>query len=48
MFPKLNLRKIGQGQPGVIILANLNGVASQMLHTKFRGNRLTGSGEEDF
>ena len=24
------------------------GLESQMLHTKFRGNRLAGSGEEDF
>ena len=48
MFPKLTCRKIGQGQPRVIILANYDGVKSQMLHAKFRGNRLTGSGEEDF
>ena len=29
-------------------LINYDGPASLMLHTKFRGNRLTGSGEEDF
>ena len=27
---------------------NYDGPTSQMLHTKFRGNRPTGSGEEDF
>ena len=32
----------------VIILSNYNGLKSPMLHTKFRGNRPTGSGEEDF
>ena len=32
----------------VIMLANYDGVESQRLHTKFCGNRLTGSGEEDF
>ena len=32
----------------VIILSNYNGLKSLMQHTKFRGNRLTGSGEEDF
>ena len=32
----------------VIILANHDGLKSPMLHTKFRGNQPTGSGEEDF
>ena len=31
----------------VIIYTNYNGQESPMLHTKFRGNRPTGSGEED-
>ena len=40
--------KIGQGQPRVIIWTNYDGLESPMLHTKFRGNRSTGSREEDF
>ena len=32
----------------VIILSNYDGLKSTMLHIKFRGNRPTGSGEEDF
>ena len=32
----------------VMILTNYDGPESQMLHTKFRGNRSTGSGEEIF
>ena len=32
----------------VIILSNYNGLMPRMLHTKFRGNLPTGSGEEDF
>ena len=31
-----------------MIYINYNGPASPMLHTKFRGNLSTGSGEEDF
>ena len=31
----------------VMIYINYDGPASPMLHTKFRGNRTTGSGEED-
>ena len=31
-----------------MIYIRSNGPASPMLHTKFRGNRLAGSGEEDF
>ena len=41
-------RKIGQGQPRVIIWTNYDGLESPMLHTKFHGNRSAGSGEEDF
>ena len=48
MFPNLTFRKIGQGHPRVIILSNYDWLKSTMLHTKFRGNRPTGSGEEDF
>ena len=32
----------------VIILANYDGLESPMLHTNFRVNRPTGSGEEGF
>ena len=38
---------IGQGHSRVIIYINYVGQESPMLH-KFRENRLTGSGEEDF
>ena len=31
-----------------MIYINYDGLASPMLHTKFCGNRPTGSGEEDF
>ena len=41
-------RKLGQGQPRIIIWTNCDGPESKMLHTKFPGNRSTGSGEEDF
>ena len=40
--------KIGQGQPRVIIWTNYDGQESLMLHTKFCGNRSTGSRVEDF
>ena len=40
--------KISQGHPRVMIYINYDGPAFPMLHTKFRGNRPTGSGEEDF
>ena len=43
----LPCRKKGQGHPRVMIYVNYGGPASPMLHTKFRGNRPTGSGEED-
>ena len=41
-------RKIGQGQPRVIIWTSYDGLGSPMLHIKFRENRPAGSGEEDF
>ena len=40
--------KIDQDQPRVIIWTNYDGLESKMLHTKFRGNRSTASGEEAF
>ena len=40
--------EIGQGQPRVIIWTNYDGQESPMLHTKFCGNRSTGSWEENF
>ena len=48
MLPNLTLPLNSQGQPRVIIWTNYDGLESQMLRTKFRGNRSTGSGEEDF
>ena len=48
MFQNLTLHKIGQGQPRVKTLIKYDGLESQMLHTKFRGNRSNGSGKEDF
>ena len=39
-------RKIGQGPSKVIIWTNYDGLESPMLHTKFRENRPTGSGED--
>ena len=45
MFPKLTL---GQGHRRVIILTKYDGLESSMPHTKFRGNRPIGPGEEDF
>ena len=41
-------RKIGQGQPRVIIWTNLVVLVHPMLHTKFQGHQPFGSGEEDF
>ena len=41
-------RKIGPGQPTVIIWINYDGQESPMQHTKFRGNQSTGSREKDF
>ena len=32
----------------VILLSNYDELKSPMLHTKFRGNRPAGSGEEEF
>ena len=48
MFPKLTLPQNRSSHPRVIILAYYDGLESPMLHTKFRGNRLIGSGDEDF
>ena len=39
-------RKIGQGQPSVIIWANLVVLEDPMLHAKFQGHRPLGSSEE--
>ena len=41
-------RKMGQGQPRVIIWTTLVVLPYTMLHTKFQGHGSTGSGEEDF
>ena len=41
-------RKIGQGQPGVMIYTNFVVLHTLMLHAKFQGNWPSGSGEEDF
>ena len=40
-------RRIGQGQPKVILSTNYDQLKSPVLHTKFHGNRSAGSGEED-
>ena len=40
--------KVGQGQPRIIICANLVGPTSPMLHTKSQGHWPYGSREEDF
>ena len=41
-------RKISQGQPRIIIWTNLVVLEHPILHTKFRGHRPFGSGEDDF
>ena len=41
-------RKIGLGQPRVIIWANLVVIEHPMMHTKFQGHQPYGSREEDF
>ena len=41
-------RKIGQGQPRVIIWTNLVVLDHPMAHTKIQGHRPFGSGEEEF
>ena len=41
-------RKIGQGQPSVIIYINFIELESLMLHAKFQDRRTSGSGGEDF
>ena len=40
-------RKIGQGQPWVIIYINFVVLEYQMSYTKFQANQSAGSGEED-
>ena len=42
----LPCRKIGQGQPRVIIYINFVELESPMLHTKFQDHRTSGSGED--
>ena len=39
---------MGQSHPRVIIWTNYDGPGSPMLHTKFHGNRPSGSREDDF
>ena len=46
--PNWTCRKIGQGQPMVIIYINFVELESPMLHAKFQDHRTSGSGEEDF
>ena len=41
-------RKIGQGQPRVIIYIDFVELESPMIHAKFQDHRTSGSGEEDF
>ena len=40
-------RKVGQGQPRIIIYINFVELESPMLHAKFQDYRTSGSGEED-
>ena len=44
--PNLPCHKIGQVQPRVIIYLHDTGLTPKMLHTKFQGNRPSGSGED--
>ena len=46
--PNLIYHKIGQGQPRDFIYTIFKELTPKMLHTKIQGNRLSGSGEEDF
>ena len=48
LTPKWSWRKIGQGQPSVIISRILVILAYRMLHIKFQVHRSLGSGEECF
>ena len=48
VFTFSHVSKIGQGHPRCIILSNYDGLEPPMLHTKFRGNRPIGSGQEIF
>ena len=47
-FQILPCRKIGQGQPRVIIYTNFVELESSMLHAEFQDHRTSGSGDEDF
>ena len=47
-LPNLTCRKIGKGQPRVIIYINFVELESPMLHAKFQDHRTSGSGGEDF
>ena len=40
--------KIGQGQPSVIMSTNSEVLRHLMLHSKFQGNQLSSSAEENF
>ena len=48
MWPIWPWRKMGHGQPKVIIWTTLVVLPYMMLHTKFQGHWSIGSGEEDF
>ena len=50
VFPIQNTgdRKIGQGQPRVIIYKNFVELESPIIHAKFQDNRTSGSGEDNF
>ena len=41
-------RKIGQGQPRVIIYIHFVKLKPPLIHAKFKDHRTSGSGEEDF
>ena len=47
-FSILQCRKIGQGQPKVVVWTILVVLTYPMLHTEFQGNRLIDSGVENF
>ena len=50
LFPFSSYRKaqVTKFQPRVIIWTNYDGLETSMLHTKFHGNKSTGSGGEDY
>ena len=45
---KIDLAKLGQGQPRSMFYLSFVVLQSLMLHTKFQGNFPSSSGEEDF